>query len=390
MSDTRCHIAIAFTKAAETVRVSHRERSLILKESNKLEDLPQYFKTTKAESKKLQAFSQMFLRFYSERHENGSGKAINIISIIDGGYPHRLLHIDQAPAILFWRGRDLKGLSQRFVVTVIGSRNPSLYGLEVTKRLCGDLVKRGVTVVSGGARGVDGQAHSSALAGGGITYAVLGCGVDIAYPREHEQLFEEISESGAILSEYLPGTPPRRYHFPARNRILAGLCDAVIVTEASRSSGTLITAGFAADQGREVCAVPGSILTGTSRSCHDLIREGAVIMESIDDIPGMPAHPVQVERALKQDAVPTDEFSKTKQREQLALPLKSFATEKHPSLEKNESLILELLESSPKTLHAISSSCRISLRSTALYLATLQNKGLVRLHRGLYARSYSN
>ena len=146
-----------------------------------------------------------------------------------------------------------------------------------------------VTIVSGGARGIDGQAHGVAVSGGSATVAVLGCGVDIVYPREHASLFEQIVHSGALVSEYPFGTLPRKYHFPARNRILAGLCDAVLVTEASRFSGTLITAGFAADYGRDVCAVPGSILSGTSRSCHDLIREGATIVNrlTISFIPGI-------------------------------------------------------------------------------------------------------
>jgi DNA processing protein len=234
------------------------------------------------------------------------------------------------------------------------------------------MVRRGITIVSGGARGIDGQAHRTAITGGSATVAVLGCGVDIVYPKEHASLFEQIVHRGALVSEYPFGTLPRKYHFPARNRILAGLCDAVLVTEASSFSGTLITAGFAADYGRDVCAVPGSILSGTSRSCHDLIREGAVIVESIDDIPRIPSHPIHGDESIDRCCLS---------------PYCNQPEMAQNDVSKEEECILNLLASAPRTLRSISEQCHLDLRKTALSLANLQSKGLVSLYRGLYVRS---
>ncbi|HHW93236.1 MAG TPA: DNA-protecting protein DprA [Clostridiaceae bacterium] len=369
MDTTRWKIATAFTKAASSLRMSQRERAIILENSKGLEYLREQLLMTRDESPQ---HGELYRRFMSELSGTTTLLLSNrdrIISIVDGEYPQRLLHTDQPPSILFFRGESLAELHSSFIITVIGTRNPSFYGLEVTKKLCTEMARRDITIVSGGARGIDGQAHSSALAVGKATIAVLGCGVDVSYPKEHTHLFEQIAETGALVSEYPLGTLPRRHHFPARNRILAGLCDVVLVTEASRFSGTLITAGFAADYGRDVCAVPGSILSGSSRSCHDLIREGAVIVESIDDIPRMPAHPAHVRGATNRT------------------PQRPEAERRRTEMNREEVCILNLLEAAPRTLHAISEHCQIDLRTTALSLATLQSRGLVRLYRGLYVRS---
>ena len=184
-------------------------------------------------------------------------------------------------------GENVDLLNAAFVIAVIGSRKPSPYGIEVTQKLAKEIALKNIPIISGGARGIDALAHRAALAQGSRTAAVLGTGLDVVYPPEHRALYQAIESKGLLISEYLPGTGPRRHHFPARNRIMAGLCDAVLVTEASASSGTLITAGFAADYGRDVAAVPGSILEHHSQSCHDLIRDGALLVESIDDILGI-------------------------------------------------------------------------------------------------------
>lgn len=372
MSEAQLKIATAFTRAASALRIPHSERAIILKKAHGLEGLPEQLLMIKDDSPELDALYSRFLTELSHTDKFDRTTDDHAISIVHSDYPERLLHTDQPPSILFYRGKCISSLNDSFVITVIGTRNPSFYGLEVTKKLCMEFVRRGVTIVSGGARGIDGQAHGVAVSGGSATVAVLGCGVDIVYPREHASLFEQIVHSGALVSEYPFGTLPRKYHFPARNRILAGLCDAVLVTEASRFSGTLITAGFAADYGRDVCAVPGSILSGTSRSCHDLIREGATIVESIDDIPRIPRHII-----YRKESSDTHSFS-----------LHCNQTENEQNdLSKEEECILNLLAASPQTLRAVSEHCHLDLRKTALLLTTLQAKGLVRLYRGLYVRS---
>ncbi len=170
------------------------------------------------------------------------------------------------------------------IVTVIGTRSPSGYGRTATRRIAADIARAGVTVVSGLARGIDSIAHRAALGEGGLTAAVLGGGIDHVYPPEHRELMEEIASKGVVLSEHGPGVRPVKSFFAARNRILSGLADCVAVTEASEHSGTMITAGFAADQGRDLFAVPGSIFETGSRGCNRLIREGADVLTDAEDL----------------------------------------------------------------------------------------------------------
>ena len=193
-------------------------------------------------------------------------------------YPEMLKNIFDPPPGLFVRGRITGADTQ--AVAMVGSRRATRYGLTVSTKLAGELAGAGVTVVSGLARGIDTEAHRGALAAGGRTIAVLGCGVDTAYPRENAGLMEEISRSGAVLSEFPPGMQPEAWHFPVRNRIISGLSRGVVVVEAAARSGALITAEFALDQGREVMAVPGNITSDLSRGTNCLIRQGARPVES--------------------------------------------------------------------------------------------------------------
>ena len=169
---------------------------------------------------------------------------------------------------------------------MVGSRRASKYGARVAEDIARELSARGVTVVSGAARGIDSAAHRGALSTGqtGRTVAVLGCGVDVVYPKENDRLLAEIAESGVVLSEYPPGTQPFSAFFPQRNRIISGLSRGVLVVEAAERSGSLITAELALSEGRDVFAVPGSIYSDTSRGCHNLIRQGAKLTVSAEDI----------------------------------------------------------------------------------------------------------
>src|SRR5262245_15600961 len=203
------------------------------------------------------------------------------VSWSDPRYPVALATIVDPPPVLWVRGA-IDALSAP-AVAIVGSRAASPYALAVASRLGADLAARGVLIVSGLARGVDSAAHRGALTAG-ATVAVLGSGVDVVYPPEHAALARDIEKDGAVISELVPGTPPLRWCFPLRNRIISGLSRAVVVIEASERSGSLITARSALDQGREVLAAPGNILSGRNRGAHGLLRDGAKIVESADDI----------------------------------------------------------------------------------------------------------
>ena len=211
-----------------------------------------------------------------------AAQGIHILTWEDELYPMRLKEIDQPPPVLYVRGALTT--EDAWAVAVVGTRRVSAYGRQVAEELAAYLANNGVTVISGLARGVDAIAHQSALKAGGRTIAVLGCGVDRIYPPEHSQLAGRIIASGALLSDYAPGTPPDAANFPPRNRIISGISMATVVVEAGETSGALITAQFAADQGREVFAVPGNILAAQSKGTNRLIAQGAHPMLSERDL----------------------------------------------------------------------------------------------------------
>jgi DNA processing protein len=205
-----------------------------------------------------------------------------LVAVGDPDYPPELLDLHDPPAGLFVQGRDLCELAPR--VAIVGARNCSPTGREVSKAIARDLAQAGVCVVSGGARGIDGSAHMGAMAGGGPTVAVLGCGIDTVYPKQHQRLLEQISREFALVSEYPPGTPAEPFRFPARNRIVAALSRAVVVVEGALGSGSMITAGHALEIGREVFAVPGAVTSALSAVPLGLIREGARMIRDAADL----------------------------------------------------------------------------------------------------------
>ncbi len=207
-------------------------------------------------------------------------RGVSIITYKDDGFPRNLLNIYDCPSLLYVKGV----LKDHLCVAVVGSRSASQYGRFVTERICRELALNGLVVVSGLARGIDTAAHRGALAVHGRTVAVLGCGLDYIYPPENARLYGAIAEAGALISEYGFGTPPHRFNFPARNRIISGLSLGVVVVEAGERSGSLITARLALEQGREVFAVPGTIDSPGSRGTNRLIRDGAKLVLSIEDI----------------------------------------------------------------------------------------------------------
>ena len=207
---------------------------------------------------------------------------INILIHSDKNYPEQLKNICKPPLAIFVKGHLP---DRQDVIAIVGSRKASSYGLSIAKEFAADLAKAGYLIVSGGAKGIDTAAHNGTLSVHGHTVAVLGCGIDVVYPAENKKLFEQIIyENGALVSEFLPGEPPIDWHFPIRNRIISGIAKGVLVVEAHKKSGSLITAKFSVDENREVYCVPGSIYSAGSIGVHNLIKEGAMLVDSPEDI----------------------------------------------------------------------------------------------------------
>lgn len=207
---------------------------------------------------------------------------IALVGMGEAGYPDALRHIHNAPLLLYCRG-DIELLS-RDQLGIVGSRNATRAGLDHARQFAGELSRRGLVITSGLALGIDGAAHAGALDAGFPTIAVVGCGLDRLYPAQHRKLAHRILEQGLIVSEYPPGTQARAAYFPQRNRIISGLSRGVLVVEASLRSGSLITARTALEQGREVFAIPGSVHSPVARGCHQLIKQGARLVETADDV----------------------------------------------------------------------------------------------------------
>ena len=248
-----------------------------------LEDLPRVGLTARLQESdpELLEVAESFIERARAERIRAAEAGISVLAWNDPQMPAQLMAISDAPPALWYRG-SLECLNQA-AVAIVGSRAASTVALETARRLATDLASRGITVVSGLARGVDSSAHRGALETG-KTIAVLGSGVDHIYPSEHTDLAVRIAATGLVLSEYPPGTLPLQFHFPMRNRLISGLSRAVVVIEASDKSGSLITASCAAEQGRDVMAVPGNVLSGRNKGGHALIRDGAKIVECADDI----------------------------------------------------------------------------------------------------------
>lgn len=206
---------------------------------------------------------------------------VEILTSADSKYPFQLKNIQNPPSVLY-----IKGVfpDTAKAVGVVGSRKSTSYGVKVASTFAQDLALAGLTIISGGARGIDTAAHKGAINTNGKTIAVLGCGIDVIYPYENAALFKQISKNGAIITEFPPGTKPLAKNFPVRNRIISGLSQGILVVEAARKSGAMITAEFAMDEGREVYCIPGSIFSPTSVGTHSLIKQGAKLVQRPEDV----------------------------------------------------------------------------------------------------------
>lgn len=209
-------------------------------------------------------------------------KKINVVTPDSTGYPESLKNIDDSPIVLYTKGSLQK--EDRFAIAVVGSRKYSSYGRFAVEKLSTELSSLGFTIVSGMARGIDTLAHAAAVNSGGRTIAVMGSGIDVPYPPENKLLMEKIANSGCVMTEFPLGTQPERENFPRRNRLISGLALGVLVVEATADSGSLITASCAADQGKEVFAVPGNINSANSEGTNELIKNGVKLVRNVEDI----------------------------------------------------------------------------------------------------------
>lgn len=216
-----------------------------------------------------------------EREEALRSKGARVVTAADAEYPALLREIPRPPARLWVRGLPLTSAP---AVAIVGARRASRAGLAAAAHLAAGLARAGVAVVSGFARGIDAAAHRGALEAGGMTVAVFGCGLDVCYPPEHAGLLGELVQGGTAISEFDPGERPLPYYFPVRNRIIAGLSRLVLVVEAAAKSGSLITARYAADFGRDVAAVPGPILNEGCAGTNALLKDGAILVRDVDDV----------------------------------------------------------------------------------------------------------
>ena len=236
-------------------------------------------------------------------------------------FPRGLKEIPSPPSQLYCVGQLDICLGPK--IAMVGSRAASWHGLQFAEALAGQLAALGFVVVSGLARGIDAASHRGALAVGGKTIAVLGQGCDLVYPKQNQALYQEVVREGLLVSEYPDGTRPKPYHFPARNRIITGLCDALIVVEARTRSGSLISAKSALAQGREVFAVPGPVVAGAASGCHELIREGAHLLDSITDLfremPQLFQHVQPIQAALPTTDPPAGQAATNNHQDLLAL-----------------------------------------------------------------------
>ncbi|WP_251860287.1 DNA-processing protein DprA [Clostridium sp. Marseille-Q2269] len=208
---------------------------------------------------------------------------IKIINYMENLYPSKLRNYDDAPAVLFYKG-NIEKLNILKSAAIVGSRKCSVYGMKVTKIISEALTDNNIMIVSGMAKGIDYYSHFYCIENKGFTTAVLGSGIDVVYPKQNKKIYNIISDDGCIISEFLPGTPPFSYNFPRRNRIISGLSDIVIVVEAGEKSGSLITTEIALEQGKDVVAVPGSIFSSESIGTNKIIKEGAYVFTTVEDI----------------------------------------------------------------------------------------------------------
>lgn len=289
---------------------------------------------------------------------------IRKITLDDSEYPKNLRNIHSPPKQLYVNGALLG--QDETAVAIVGSRRASIYGLETAERLGYELGLRGVTVVSGMARGIDSASHRGALKAKGRTIAVMGSGHGVIYPPENKKLYSEIAETGAVVTEYDRDIQPLPNNFPARNRIISGLSLGVVVVEAARNSGALITSDFAAEQGRTVFAVPGKVSSGTSNGANALIKDGARLVQSVDDI---------IEELNLVEMLPAEGSLKERIGDKISKKTKAYI---YNSLTENERKIYKILSDEPVYIDEIYAKSGLDQAKASKALLDLELKKLIR------------
>jgi len=317
-------------------------------------------------NKPLQALAaKQFEKDPESEWKNFKSNNFRLICIGDDDYPANLAKAPDHPAVLFSSGalepRDLVSIS------VVGSRLASPAGIIFTQKLASDLALSGITVVSGLALGIDSAAHRGALKAGGRTLAVLGCGLDVNYPTANADLRLEIARTGALLTEFPPGAPPSPGNFPSRNRIISGLALGVVVVEAAERSGSLITARFALEQGREVFAVPGVARSMRSTGTHRLLKQGAKLVEGIEDI-------LEEIRPLIRPSQSSGPLFGT---QEIAGPVKCGSPNPLSESGPSEKILSRILDKVPKHIDEIAREAKITIQHAASVLLDLELRGLV-------------
>ncbi len=341
----------------------------------------QVWKATPDELAEIEGFSRpMAERIVQERSkidlertwEDVLKRGCSVITWEDADYPLLLQEIYDPPPILYFSG-DIKVING-YCLAIVGSRRHSIYGKEIAYKFASKLSNYGLSIVSGMARGIDTWAHKGVLDAGGKTAAVLGCGLDICYPPENRSVMEKIQVSGIVISEFPPGSQPLPQNFPRRNRIISGLSQGTIVIEAGEKSGALITTDFALEQGREVFAVPGSIASPYSKGCHKLLKEGAKLVEKVEDI-------------LEEISLPSltkDSFSPASKDDTKRVLSNGSGLEKQQQLEPDEITLLEFIPYEPLTLEDIVCLSKMPLSLVNTLLLELEMKRVIKQLPGKY------
>lgn len=290
-----------------------------------------------------------------------------ILTYDDIDYPDELRKIDSPPYVLYLKGEKLSW-DRLFAIGVVGTRRCTAYGAKAADNLCFDLAARGITIVSGMARGIDSAAARAALRAGGKTIAVLGSGINVIYPPENRELMEEIEKSGTVMTEYPPGSQPMAHHFPERNRIISGLSKGVLVIEAPLKSGALITANYALEAGRDLFAVPGEIFKDNSKGTNLLIKQGARIVSSAMDI--IEEYPADIEKLVPAEEKPEEPVNNIRRI--------TIDDEKYQALDKKEQSVISLLIEKNMHIDDISVHTGIDIGELNAMLPMLEMLGLIR------------
>ncbi len=338
---------VTFRKLVAHFGSAERALKAGVEELEKIEGLP---------DKAIAGITSGAWREYAEQELARARKSgVTIVTAESADFPICLKDTPDPPLFLYVRGT----LQQGDGIAIVGTRKPTLYGMNVTKRMASELAATGLTIVSGMARGIDTQAHRGALAARGRTIAVLGCGIDVAYPPENKGLMQEIARSGAVVTENGFGTQPEAGYFPSRNRIISGLSRGTVIVEAAADSGSLITADYTLQQGRKLFAVPGNIGSPTSRGTNSLIRQGAVLIEGSGDI-------------LKELGV-----EKTARR-------RGPENSRLPDLNNEEQAAVQCIHDEPKHIDIIMKESGLAAGMLSAVLITLELKGVVAQLPGKY------